>query len=269
MDATPPQVAVTSLAGRPGNRVLVVGPSLGTRVETLWGRAAESLAQRAGVHVVGWDLPGHGASPTASEGFSLDQLAESVLDALDRELAATSRQEGWFVAGDSVGGAVSLLLLLGHPLRFAAGAVLCSSAKFGASQGWADRAALVRSGGMGPMVATAPARWFGTRVAAHPTGRSRSVVAGLHDIDPEGYAQVCDAIAAYDLTAGLGRITSPLLVIAGADDVATPPEEMAGLAARVPRGELRILPGVGHLAPLEDPDGTTTLLERHLRRAVG
>jgi len=271
MDARPPQVAVTSLAGRPGNRVLVVGPSLGTRVETLWGSAAESLAERAGVHVVGWDLPGHGTSPTAAQRFSLAQLGEGVLDALDaldRALEPTSREEAWLVAGDSVGGAVSLLLLLDHPERFAAGAVLCSSAKFGVPQGWADRAALVRSEGMGPMVASAPGRWFGTRVADHPTDRSRSVVAELHDVDPEGYAQVCDAIAGYDLTSELGRIRTPLLAVAGADDVATPPEGMGELAARVPGGRLRILPGVGHLAPLEDPDGTAFLLEDHFQSVL-
>lgn len=260
-------MAVTSLAGRPGNRVLVVGPSLGTRVETLWGSAAEGLARRGGVHVVGWDLPGHGTSPTASQGLSLPRLAEGVLDAVDRALAPTSQEEAWFVAGDSVGGAVSLLLLLAHPERFAAGAVLCSSAKFGASQGWADRAALVRSEGMAAMAASAPARWFGTRVATQPTERSRAVVAELHDIEPEGYAQVCDAIAGYDLTSELGRITTPLLAVAGADDLATPAEGMAELAARVPGGRMRILPGVGHLAPLEDPDGTTVLLESHFRAA--
>lgn len=268
MTATP-QVAVTTLAGRRGDRVLVVGPSLGTLVETLWGSVADGLARRAGVHVVGWDLPGHGASPTASQGFSLDQLAESVLDALDRELALPLRHEGWFVAGDSVGGAVSLLLVLGHPERFAAGAVLCSSAKFGAPQGWAHRAALVRNEGMATMVASAPARWFGTRVTTQPTGRSQSVLAELHDIDPPGYAQVCEAIAGYDLTGELARIRKPLLVIAGADDVATPPEGMAELAARVPGAELRILPGVGHLAPLEDPATTVDVLEAHFRGVAG
>lgn len=263
MGATSPQVAVTTLAGRRGNRVLVVGPSLGTRVERLWGSAAEELARRDGVHVVGWDLPGHGASPTARHGFSLGMLAKAVLDALDRALAPGPQDEPWLVAGDSVGGAVSLLLLLTHPERFAAGAVLCSSAKFGASQGWAARAALVRAEGMAPMVGSSPARWFGSRIAAAPTDESLSVVAELRDIEPEGYAQVCDALGGYDLRGDLDRIATPLLAIAGADDVATPPEEMAELAARVPRGRMAVMPGVGHLAPLEDPEATAALLASH------
>jgi pimeloyl-ACP methyl ester carboxylesterase len=155
--------------------------------------------------------------------------------------------------------------MLGHPERFAAGAILCSSARFGGPQGWADRAAQVRSEGMAPMVALAPARWFGTRVTAHPTERSTSVVAELRDVDPEGYAKVCDAIGGYDLTAELGGIRTPLLAVAGDDDVATPTEEMAQLVARVPGGVLEVLPDVGHLAPLEDPDRTTALLETHFR----
>jgi pimeloyl-ACP methyl ester carboxylesterase len=269
MEATPPRVAVTTLAGRRGNRVLVVGPSLGTRVERLWGSTAWALATGElaagahGLHVVGWDLPGHGASPTAAGRFSLDDLARGVLGAVERELTPGASDEPWLVAGDSIGGAVSLLLLLSHPERFAAGAVLCSSARFGAPQGWADRAALVRAEGMAPMVAASPDRWFGSRVASTPTESSRCVVAELCDIDPEGYAQVCEALGRYDVTGDLGRITAPLLAVAGADDVATPPESMAELVARVPRGRLAVLPGVGHLAPLEDPEATAALLASH------
>lgn len=268
MTATP-QVAVTTLAGRRGDRVLVVGPSLGTRVETLWGSVAEALAQQGGMHVVGWDLPGHGTSPAAAQRFSLAELADGVLDALDRALPCGGRDEPWCVAGDSVGGAVSLLLLRAHPERFAAGAVLCSSARFSTGQGWTDRAELVRAEGMAPMVASSPARWFGTRASAHPTERTRSVVAELADVDPEGYAQVCDALAGYDLTSELGAITTPVLVVAGADDVATPVEGMAQLVARVRDGVLKILPGVGHLAPLEDPDSTAALLDAHFRDPRG
>jgi alpha-beta hydrolase superfamily lysophospholipase len=132
----------------------VVGPSLGTRVERLWGPVADDLAEHAGVHVVGWDLPGHGRSPSAPQGFSLDQLAEGVLSAISASLGGGGSDEPWLVAGDSVGGAVALLLLLGHPDSFRAGAVLCSSARFGTPDAWVERAALVRAEGMAPMAAS-------------------------------------------------------------------------------------------------------------------
>ena len=71
-----PMLAATRLAGTAAERVLlVVGPSLGTAVGTLWGPCA---AQLAGFEVVGWDLPGHGLTRPAAEGFTVKDLAASV-----------------------------------------------------------------------------------------------------------------------------------------------------------------------------------------------
>jgi hypothetical protein len=71
-----PVLAATRLAGTAAERVLfVVGPSLGTAAGTLWGPCA---AQLAGFEVVGWDLPGHGLSRPAAEGFTVKDLAASV-----------------------------------------------------------------------------------------------------------------------------------------------------------------------------------------------
>ena len=42
-----------------------------------------------------------------------------------------------------------------------------------------------------------------------------------------------------DLRAGLAAVTAPTLVIAGAEDPATPPEHGAAIAARIPGARLR------------------------------
>ena len=52
----------------------------------------------------------------------------------------------------------------------------------------------------------------------------------LTSSDDETYAQCCEAIAAMDLRADLARISAPTLVIAGADDPATPPEHSRRIA---------------------------------------
>src|SRR6266576_2296762 len=48
--------------------------------------------------------------------------------------------------------------------------------------------------------------------------------------DPQGYAGCCEAIAALDLRSSLGQISAPALVIAGAEDPATPPWHGAQIA---------------------------------------
>lgn len=258
-----PTVEVTTLRNAPGAPVLVVGPSLGTAVERLWGAVAAEIDD---VHVVGWDLPGHGLSPAATRGFDLADLAAAVLAAVDRAVGAGPAS--YLYAGDSVGGAVGLQLLLDHPTRFGAAAVLCSAARFGTPDAWADRAALVRSDGMTPMVASSPGRWFGTRLQAAPTERSRGAVADLAEVDPGSYAFVCEAIGRYDVTQRLGEIAAPVLVVAGSDDVATPAAQLEELARALPRARFVVLPGIGHLAPLEDPARTAELLRQHVMAAA-
>jgi pimeloyl-ACP methyl ester carboxylesterase len=59
----------------------------------------------------------------------------------------------------------------------------------------------------------------------------------------------------------------PTLVVPGGADQVTPPELGSGLADLVPRTQLEVLPGAGHLASLERPDTFTDLVRRHLAHA--
>ncbi len=60
--------------------LLVVGPSLGTST-VLWTETAALLGND--FDVIGWDLPGHGVSPAASETFSVAELADAVVELVD------------------------------------------------------------------------------------------------------------------------------------------------------------------------------------------
>ena len=262
-----PDVVVTELTAPPAADlsapVLVVGPSLGTRVDRLWGAVAARLD---GLRVLGWDLPGHGLSPRTSAPFDLAGLATAVLRSVDSALGREAPRQPYLYAGDSVGGAVGLQLTLDHAKRVAAVAVLCSAARFGTPEAWSQRAALVRAKGLAPLVESAPHRWFGSRLRSEPTDASRAALDDLAAVDPESYARVCEAIGRFDATGRLDEITTPLLAVAGADDTVTPPAGHQELAARTGAGRFAVLRGVGHLAPLEDPTRTAALLREHVAR---
>ncbi|WP_181411054.1 alpha/beta fold hydrolase [Nocardioides humi] len=222
-------------------------------------------ASLPGWNLLGWDLPGHGASPAADRltpGFSMSDLAAAVLAAVDE---AVGDDLPFAYAGDSVGGAVGLQLALDHPGRVCSLTVLCSAASFGPPAGWHERAARVRAEGMAPMVASSPARWFGSAIRSAPGERTAGPLADLAEVDPEGYARVCEALAGFDVRARLASVSVPLLAVAGAEDVATPPAVLAELADGVPEGRLEVLDGVGHLAPYEAPAEVAALLSSALR----
>jgi 3-oxoadipate enol-lactonase len=66
----------------------------------------------------------------------------------------------------------------------------------------------------------------------------------------------------------LERIRVPVLVLAGEEDTVTPPEEARRLADRIPDGDLRIIPGAGHLSNLEGAPHFNNAIETLLDRAA-
>ena len=58
----------------------------------------------------------------------------------------------------------------------------------------------------------------------------------------------------------IGAITAATLVIVGGGDVATPVAKAEVIAATIPGARLDVLPGVGHVSALEDPDAITERL---------
>ncbi|WP_063770089.1 bifunctional 3-oxoadipate enol-lactonase/4-carboxymuconolactone decarboxylase PcaDC, partial [Streptacidiphilus melanogenes] len=184
------------------------------------------------------------------------------LAALVLALADRLGIEQFAYAGVSLGGAVGAHLAAHHPERVTSLALICSSARFGESQGWHDRAAEVRAHGLAGLLDASAARWFTPAFAASPT--ARALLADLRAADPAGYAACCDALAALDLRPALKQITTPTLVLAGREDPATPPAQARELADGIADATLVELPRAAHLAPAEQPDRVLAALTRHL-----
>ena len=262
-----PQLTVTPLTpARPHRPLLVVGPSLGTSGEALWGACAQRLT---GYDVVTWDLPGHGRSAPPAGPFTVEDLATAVVAAIEPVLAARGEPGAAFdYAGDSVGGAVGLALLLGHAARVASVTLACTGARIGTEQSWRERAELVRHEGLAPLVESAPARWFGPGFAEREPDRAATLLQSLGAADPDGYAAVCDALAVFDVRDRLAEITRPVLAVAGAHDQATPVANLELVVDAIAGSRLAVLDGVAHLAPAEAPDVVAELISGDSRTAA-
>lgn len=266
-----PTITGTDFGGPADAPLLVLGPSLGTSAATLWGETARRLAGR--YRILAWDLPGHGHSPAPRAPFTMAELAAGVLAMLDE----THIGGEFHYAGVSVGGCVGLQLLLDEPGRVNAATLVCTGATIATPQDWHQRAETVRRDGTAAMVAGARQRWLAPGFAERSPEISTALFDALRDTDAEGYARVCEALAQFDVTARLADIGAPVLCVAGADDIATPPDSLGRIASGIKDGRLVVLDSVAHLAPAEAPQRVAELIggrpSRHdagmgVRRAV-
>jgi len=242
--------------------LLVLGPSLGTSAVALWSHAGVGLAES--FHVVAWDLPGHGSSKPAVDSFSMAELAQGVMTLVEDVLAERGRPGGSFVyAGDSVGGAVGLQLLLDHPGRVSAATLISTGVQIGTPEGWSERAELVRSSGTPVMVDGAAVRWFAPGFIDRQPEVAASLLHSLQETDRFSYAWTCDALAAFDVRQRLAEIHTPVLAIAGAFDEPTPVQSLSEIADGVANGRLVVLAYVAHLAAAETPAEVARLISEH------
>nr|WP_229075958.1 4-carboxymuconolactone decarboxylase [Actinoplanes sp. DH11] len=251
-------LSATVFTDAPDRPLLLLGASLGTSAGTLWRRCAERLY--GFYHVVGLDLPGHGAAAPAAAAFSIADLAGAVIDLADQIRPGAS----FLYAGDSIGGAIGLQLLLDHPARVSAAALLCTGARIGSPEMWQERAGLVREAGTEAVVAGSRERWFAPGAS---TGTTEPLIAALRATDAGSYALACEALSDFDVRDRLSEIAAPVLAVAGAHDKPTPPDGLALIAEGVVNGRLVVLDGVAHLAPAENPEVVAFLLDQHFDAA--
>ncbi len=71
-----------------------------------------------------------------------------------------------------------------------------------------------------------------------------------------------------DHQGSLRRITQPTLILAGEEDQVVPLKRQEFLAELIPYAKLSVLPGIGHMTMLEDPEGTTEALYTWMRQPL-
>lgn len=235
--------------------VVVFSNSLGTTL-SLWEAQADALS--ADFRVLSYDTRGHGGSAKSKGPYTFEQLGTDVLN-----LADALGIERFSFCGISMGGVTGQWLGVHAPDRVNK-LVLCNTAaRLGSAQVWLDRADLVRSQGMRPVVEGTPGRWFTPAFIRMHAPVVQQRLDALSQTDPEGYAACCEALAYADFRNDLAGVMAPTLVVAGLNDPVTTPADADYMAQRIP-GAARVNLNASHLSNLEAPEAFFQALWKHL-----
>ena len=232
---------------------------------------------RGALRVVTYDQRGHGASdPPGPGGCSTAVLADDLTAVLDSAVGGGSA----VLAGHSMGGMTILASADRPEVRNRTTAVLLASTGFTRLTAEslvfpirrsprlaraARRFILSSSAPMGPVSPlTRAALTYMTLGPATAKELAAINAAMVHRCDRRVRGAWGRVLTGLDISHALPHLGVPTRVLVGSRDRMTPPVHARLLAGQLPRCEgLTVLPGVGHMTPLEAP-GTVAALIRKL-----
>ncbi|MGH9210090.1 MAG: alpha/beta fold hydrolase [Acidimicrobiales bacterium] len=221
-----------------------------------WAPVARRLVA-AGHRVVVYDQRGHGQSTLGTAAPTASQLGD--------DLATVIQQIGLHrtvVAGHSMGGFAAMAFACDHPdlLRDrVSGLVLVATAANGVGLRGLDPLAawVLRSRALGWVMSQPRLGLMFTRatvgrrpVHAHLTAARDMFVA----TDAAVRAACFVGFSRSDHREGLAKVDVPTVVLVGDRDPLTPPRMARAIVRTIPDARLEVLPGAGHMLPLETPD---------------
>ena len=235
----------------------LVGPGLGPVVclthalaadGGMWAEQVPALVQ-AGFRVLRIDMRGHGGSDPVAGGYSMSALAADVVAVLDRLSIARVHYVGL-----SIGGMIGQAFALQHRDRLisALWSDTLPSAPAGAADVWAQREAAVRqAGSLAPLADGTMERWLTESFKQRKPGRWQQIRDTILGTTPAGFLGCAAALQAFDFVPNLPSLALPVLVVCGADDAGTPPDENRRLAGLVPGARYEAIAAARHLPNIE------------------
>jgi 3-oxoadipate enol-lactonase len=227
----------------------------------MWTDQVAALSKK--YRCISLDSRGHGRSPTSDSEYSLEQFAEDV-----RGVLSKLGIEQAHVAGLSMGGMVAMRLALAYPEVVCSLMLLDTSADpqdaEGASQYETMAQIIKEQGPEAVMQAVIPIMFSPAFIQEQPQ-KLEAFKEQFRKIDGEGiYRAMLAVTRRRDIRQDIKDIGVPTLIIVGEQDLATPVDEAESIHRQIAGSRLEKIAGAGHMAPLEQPEKVTALLEDFL-----
>jgi len=250
------------LVGPEGGQVVVFSHSLAADLG-LWAEQVPALLA-AGYQVLRTDLRGHGGSTATPGPYTIDQLADDVVEVLDALRIARCH----FV-GLSIGGMIGQSLGLRHADRLHS-LMLCdtqSESPPDAATFWGPMIESINNAGsLEPIADRTMDRWLTAGYREANPGRWQQIRNTVAGCTPAGYIGCTQAIGNFRFTDRLGTVQTPVLVACGTKDPRATPEESRHIASLFPNGSYDEFAGAKHVPNVEQPDAFNDVLQKWLAR---
>jgi pimeloyl-ACP methyl ester carboxylesterase len=216
--------------------------------------------------VIAPDLRGHGESPVPEGVYTMDAMADDVV-----ELLETLEISGPVVVGGlSMGGYVALSLAARYPTRVRALMLMDTKAAPDTPEAAQAREAMaqavIAADSAAPVVDAMLPRLFAKMTREQHPERVEPMKDVMRQTSPRGIAGALRGMAARpDRRADLPKIVVPALVLVGDEDVITPVAESKSMAEALPNARLEVISHAGHLAPYENPSDANAAILRFLK----
>jgi len=224
----------------------------------MWLDQVEALSETR--RCVALDLPGFGRSdPLRERVLSMGRLADDLAEFIGDEPAD--------VVALSMGGYAALALWERHPQVVRTLSLLDTRSGEDSEEGRTGRrqmAEQVADRGTASLVDGLAAAMLARGASVAARARLRGMIEATA---PETVVAALEGMARRpDRTGLLATISVPTLVLAGEEDRLAPPAVAEAMAALIPDSTLVIVPGAGHMAPVEAPDQVSEALRQFWRR---
>lgn len=204
------------------------------------------------------DFPGFGRSdPISERALTMESLADGIAEFIGGEAAD--------IVALSMGGYVALALWERHPEVFRTLTLVDTRSAADSEEGIEGRRATaeqVAALGVSSLVEGLLGRLLSPEAGVHVRARLRGMI---EYTSPETVVAALEGMARRpDRTPLLEGISVPTLVIVGEEDVLAPPDLAEEMAGRIPDARLVVIPGAGHMTPIEAPAEVTAALREFL-----
>lgn len=228
-------------AGPQSGSPIVLIHGLGARGED-WSRMIPALAAR-GFHVYAPDLLGYGRSPKPADGdYSISTQVSTVVSFMQAVHVPRADVGGW-----SMGGWIAMKLTIDHPKMVDRLVIYDSAGTYFPATFNADLFTPDDVAGVHKLMSM-----LSPKPAAMPDFAARAAVRKLQNNAWVIHRSVDSMVTGRDLLDfQLYRIKQPMLIVWGEKDELIPISVGEAIHKQVPQSVLEVVPGCGHLAPLE------------------